>query len=176
MSASGPTDALPLEWACDAPATLTPVPRPPGVEGLPDVESAATARGFAEGEIERFDVNVIVVEREQEAERTVFDVIGPDGLRVEELIVVRGDDGWVLSELRDPAHTSTWHLVRDHVDEFRSPGRRAVVRVQPGWRGALRRHGAGVQGYFWARPSNTTAPESSTVPFTATWLPASSLR
>jgi len=98
------TDAMsaaPKSWVCASPSTFTPVPPPPGVPGLPDVKTTATAREYADGEVGRFNVAPMVVEAEQSTSRAVFQFVGEQAMLVGEVTVIRRDDGrWILSVLK----------------------------------------------------------------------------
>jgi hypothetical protein len=87
------------KWACAAPATFIPIP-PPSGSGYEE-QSTATAREYAETEIARFADKATVVEREQSADRAVFNLIDGRGMLVGEVSVSRRDDGrWILSALK----------------------------------------------------------------------------
>jgi len=86
------------KWACVSPSTFTPVPPPPGVAGLPEVKSTATAREYADSEVGWFVIEPTVREGEQSAGSAVFDLVDEGGMLVGEVTVTRRNDGrWILS-------------------------------------------------------------------------------
>lgn len=100
-SGTAVSGTAPAKWACVSPSTFTPVPPPPGVAGLPEVKSTATAREYADGEVGRFVIEPTVAEGEQSTGSAMFDLVDERGMLVGEVTVTRRDDGrWILGALK----------------------------------------------------------------------------